>query len=66
MRNGLNISLKFKTCLYLRKDIPRKSTPTEIDLTKAISCHDWSSSFIFNHDENKYESPEGIDSFCLE
>ena len=65
-QEAMNISLKFKTCIYLRDDIPRKSTPSEVDLSKAIACHDWSSSFIYNHDKRVYESPKELDPFCVE
>ena len=61
-----NISLKSKTCLYLREDIPLRAAPTDIDQSKSISCHDWSSSFVYNHISKKYESPQNIDPFCLE
>lgn len=63
---AINISLKFKTCLYLRDDIPLRLTTHYMDTTKAISCFDWSSSFIYNYERKIYEVQEKIDPVCLE
>lgn len=63
---AMNISLKFKTCLYNLDDVPTNAKPSEYNLDKAIACHDWDSSFIFNHNSQKYEKKTEIDPFCLE
>lgn len=63
---AINISLKFKTCLFRSVDIPRNSTPAveNIDMKQALSCHSWSSSHLYNHKKDLYESSQKIDSFC--
>src|SRR5690606_9504588 len=60
-----NISLEFRTCIYREKDVPLEvSSPSQLDFATPIQCHDWNSSFIFDHQTRRYESPEGIDPFC--
>lgn len=61
-----NISLQFKTCLFRISDIPIVATPEGFSWDGAIACHDWNSSFIYNHTTKEYESKKSIDSFCLE
>jgi hypothetical protein len=61
-----NISLKIKSCLYKTEDLPLEVQPDEINFAKPISCFDWQSSHIYNHQKGKYESNNRIDSFCLE
>lgn len=64
---AMNISLKFKVCLFKESGIPYVSTPDadNIDLTTALACHDWQSSFIFNHESKKFESKGQIEPYCL-
>lgn len=61
-----NTSLKFKTCLFRTENVPMTvSSPSE-DLTdKAIKCYDWSSSFVYNSEKKKFESPKEIVPACL-
>lgn len=63
---AINISLKFKTCIYLRDDIPLRTAADAMDITKAISCLGWSSSFIYNHNKKVYETSREIDPVCLD
>lgn len=60
-----NVSLQFKTCLYKTSDIPESTTPDDLRFAQPISCLEWSSSFVFNHDSKHFESPKDIDPFCL-
>jgi hypothetical protein len=64
--SAVNISLKFKTCIMEVTDIPESvDVPTLNIRDKAIKCLEWDSSFIFNHNLNKYENKSSIDSFCM-
>lgn len=60
-----NISLQFKTCIYKTRDIPLILNPEDVNFKEAISCLNWSSSFIYNHDSAKYETKTDIDPVCL-
>jgi hypothetical protein len=64
-RSVTNASLKFSTCIYRAQDVPRDTPSSGAGLPEAIHCVDWSSSHVFNHRTNEFESPSGIDPFCL-
>jgi hypothetical protein len=57
-----NHSLEYRMCLYRTKDIPTRSDGTIIP--GALGCFDWSSSYVYNHDAKKYESPKGMNPLC--
>lgn len=59
-----NISLEFDVCIFKSQDVPFVSTPGTA-LAVPIACHKWNSSFIFNFQTKRYESPKEIDPFCL-
>ncbi|OGN22771.1 MAG: hypothetical protein A2918_01375 [Candidatus Yanofskybacteria bacterium RIFCSPLOWO2_01_FULL_42_49] len=59
-----NISLAFKTCLYRTSDVPIKTTPDNINFAEPISCFYWSSSWVYNHDKDKFENPPQISPVC--
>ncbi len=63
-KDAKNISLQFKTCIYKTADVPKETTPDDLNFAKAIKCFDWKSSFVFNHKKKVYESPNKIDEYC--
>jgi hypothetical protein len=65
-RSVTNSSLEFSTCIYRTADVPPTTPMTGAGLPKAIHCVRWSSSHIFDHTQDRFESPEGIDPFCLQ
>ena len=60
-----NVSLSFKSCIYKIEDIPLESNPTDTSFAKPIKCFEWNSSYIYNKELKKFESPQGIHPFCL-
>jgi hypothetical protein len=66
-KNGIanNISLKFKTCIFKTKSIPRFTKAHSIKHQDALYCLDWSSSFVYNHSLKNFEFKNTLDSFCL-
>jgi hypothetical protein len=60
MTNG---SFEFKTCLYKASDVPVRASP-DAKLPEPIVCVDWSSSYIYDYNENKMTSPTGISPTC--
>jgi hypothetical protein len=61
-----NISLEFKTCLFKNVDVPFIIDPNDVNFQEPISCHEWSSSFIYDHETEKFDSPKGISPHCDE
>lgn len=61
-----NISLEFKTCIYKTGKIPLVATPGDVNFSEPIACLPWKSSMIYNHDLNKFEAKNEIDSFCTQ
>ena len=55
-----NVSLEFKMCLYKIKDIPIATTRDNTEFAQPLFCFPWRSSFVYNHDLRKFESPEGL------
>src|SRR3989338_7134725 len=55
-----NVSLEFKTCLYLSVDIPQTTTRDNVDFAEPLYCFPWRSSYVYNHDVQRFESPVGI------
>jgi len=55
-----NVSLEFKTCLYKSADIPKTTTRDNTNFAEPLFCFPWRSSYVYNHDLKKYESPEGL------
>lgn len=60
---AINHSLEYRTCLYRTSDIP--STSDGVVIPGAIGCFDWKSSYVYNHAQRKYASPEGIVDACM-
>ncbi len=58
---AINHSLEYRTCLYRTSDIPRKGSGI---IPGALVCHDWKSSFVYNHKEARYVSPIGVVGAC--
>ncbi len=65
-KEAKNLSLQFKICIFKTTDIPLVSTPEGLTWDKAIHCFDWYSSFIYNHQLQKFESPKTVSPICLE
>lgn len=63
-REAHNISLKLKMCVYKTDEIPLQLKPEEINFATPITCFDWSSSFIYDHENEKFEAKAEIDPFC--
>jgi len=60
---AVNHSFRFRMCLYRTKDILRE-VDKQTFIADPIDCFSWSSSFIYNHQEKKFESPPGIAPVC--
>jgi len=60
-----NISLRFRTCIYKERDVPRDVPAEQLGFAKPIQCFEWASSFVFNHETGSFESPKAIDPICL-
>lgn len=56
-----NISLQFRTCLYRTRDIPRVSTPQDLDFAKPIACHEWASSYVYDFAKKEMTHPKELD-----
>lgn len=61
-----NISLEFKTCIYKTTDVPRTVSPDNLNFAEPIHCFRWASSFIYNHELERFETKKEIDPFCRE
>ena len=59
-----NISLQFKICIYRTWDVPKRTTPENIDFAQPINCFEWDSSFIYNHEAGEFERHAEISSAC--
>lgn len=59
-----NTSLEFKICLYKSKNIPAETTENNLDFAAPIYCFYWTSSHIYSHEKNIFETRVGIDPFC--
>lgn len=56
-----NISVEFRTCIYRTRDIPRVTTPDNVDFAAPIACHEWRSSYIYDFEKKEFTHPESID-----
>jgi len=56
-------SYDFKMCLFKTETIPTAGT-REMDLGKAIYCHDWSSRFEYSATKNQYEIADYVSPVC--
>jgi hypothetical protein len=61
-----NMSVKYKLCLHKAKDVPIEVKSDKVHLPNAIHCMEWSTSFIYDHFKEKYESKSEIDPHCLD
>lgn len=62
--NAKNISLAFKICLYKTLDVPKTTSPDNVDFGIPIHCFYWYSSWVYNHQNNKFEGPYSISPVC--
>ena len=61
-----NIALKFDTCLIPLNKIPPTLSP-QFDLRlEAIKCFQWSSSFVYDFQQQRFTHPQNIDEACAE
>ena len=60
-----NISLHFRTCIYKSKDVPQDVDYDRLDFAVPIHCFEWGSSFVYDHNLRKFQSPPDIDPVCL-
>lgn len=65
LERAYNTSLRFKTCLYREKDVP-KSVPdgTYVNFGEPIVCFSWKSSYVFDHVRNIYTEPQEVAEVC--
>lgn len=61
-----NVSLELVICLYSASQVPRGISKEEIDLSDALACFAWKSSFVFNPETKEFEGRDGIVSECAE
>lgn len=52
-----NVSLEFKTCLYKSADVPQTTERDNVNFAEPLYCFPWRTSFVYNHDLKKFESP---------
>jgi len=60
-----NVSLQFKTCIYKSADVPREVSYDQINFAEPIHCFEWAISYIYDFETHKFDSPKGIDPYCL-
>lgn len=61
-----NVSLEFRTCIYHTADIPRVTTPSNINFATPLHCVEWRSSHIYDFQNHQFTESTQIDPFCLE
>ncbi len=59
-----NTALEYKMCLFRAGDVPQKATRKSRDLGTPIQCGNWQSTFVYNHDLKKFESPQNTVLQC--
>jgi len=59
-----NISLRFKTCIYKIKDVPKNVPYDNINFAEPLSCYEWHSSFVYNHLTEEFETHTDIVPAC--
>ena len=59
-----NMSLEFKTCLFKTKDVSLVTNGHDVDVTRAVFCINWESKFVYDHKQQKFETPKGIHQEC--
>lgn len=50
-----NVLMRFKLCIYKTSDVPLSATPDDINFAVPIHCYEWESSFIYDHEQGKFE-----------
>lgn len=63
---AVNLSMNNKMCLYKVQDVPQETVRTDVDWSKALFCHDWNASWVYNFKTKKWDNPKDIDPVCLE
>ncbi len=62
-----NMSLFYETCIFNTDEIPMRTKRSDISFkSRALYCYKWKSSFVYNDKLARYESPDDIDTICLE
>jgi len=66
IQNATNSSLEFKVCVFKITDLPTATDArgSNIDETKALACHRWSDSQIYDFRAQDMKHPVGIDPRC--
>lgn len=61
-----NSTLEFSVCLFRLADLPASTDPTgaNIDRSKALRCHEWRDSWVYDFARQAMTSPAGIDPVC--
>lgn len=59
-----NMSLEFKTCLFKTKDVALVTNGTDVDISRAVFCVNWESKFVYDHQQQKFETSKGIHQEC--
>jgi len=68
-KEGISVSsLKFKTCIYEIKNIPKKDDPASFEKSPEeggpLTCFDWSQNFKPNFENKNFEHTEEFDPYC--
>jgi len=59
-----NASLRLKTCLYRKDEVPNSVQPEEIHFATPIVCMEWDNSYVYDHERKVMTSPEEISAQC--
>lgn len=60
-----NIAVQFRMCLFRAADVPSQLPVLRPEsLPEPLACHDWQSSFVFDHRAGVFRSPKDIDGVC--
>jgi hypothetical protein len=51
-----NAALEFKTCIYKASDVPTKTRRDNIDFAKPISCFEWQNVYVYDFDQEKFQT----------
>jgi hypothetical protein len=60
LERSVDVSLEFKTCIYRTADVPKETDENNINFAVPIKCFNWKSSYVYNWELKKYESPDRL------
>lgn len=60
LERSYDLSLEFRTCIYRSADVPRSTVETDVNFAKPIKCFNWKSSYVYNWDRKKFDSPGNL------